>query len=124
MAGRHLKFMSPYQSITGYAALPAPPPAAFQLTDLIALIRTRFGLILRVALAVIVVTVVTVLLLPTTWSSSAVVMMDQHKNNVTDVSAVLSQPAGDPATLPDQIQILQSRALAEKVVSRLGLQND
>ena len=45
------------------------------------------------------------LLLPTIYSSSAVVMLDPRKNNVTDVSAVLAQLAGDPATLQNQIQI-------------------
>ena len=45
-------------------------------------------------------------------------MMDQHKNNVTDMSAVLSQLPGDPATLQDQIQILDSRDLADKVIAQ------
>lgn len=116
--------MSPYRPITAYAALPAPAPAGFQFADLIALIEARRRLIIRVALAVIATAIVTGLALPTIWSSTAVVMMDQRKNNVTDISAVLSQLPGDPATLQDQIQILGSRALADKVIAQLHLADD
>lgn len=114
--------MSPYRPYIGYAARPAPQ--GFQFADLIAVIEARRGLILRIALAVIAAAVLTALVLPTTWSSSAVVMMDLRKNNVTDASAVLSQLPGDPATLQDQIQILNSRELAEQVIARLGLADD
>lgn len=109
--------------MTGYA-LPAPAPPGFQLADLFALIDRRRRLILRVAGAVVLLAVLVSLALPTTWSSSAVVMLDQRRNNVTDISAVLSQLPGDPATVQNQIQILTSRELADKVIAKLGLEND
>ena len=115
--------------MTGYGALPAPPAVytrpTFQFTDLIALIQARRSLIVRVALGTVILAALLIaLLLPTKWSSSAVVMLDQRKNNVTDVSAVLSQLTGDPATLQNQVQILTSRELAAKAVAKLGLDND
>ena len=73
----------------GYAPPPYAPPA-FQLADFIRLLDARRGLILRVALATILCALAVALVLPTTYSSSAVVMLDPRKNNVTDLSAVLS----------------------------------
>ena len=106
--------MSPYLTtssyVTGYAP-PAPPPG-LSLADFLRIVETRRGLILRVALAVIVLATVVALLLPRQYSSSAVVMLDQRKNNITDLSAVLSQLPADPATLQNQIQIITSRQIA------------
>ena len=39
-------------------------------------------------------------------------MLDPRKNNITELSAVLSQLPADPARVQNQIQILQSRDLA------------
>jgi uncharacterized protein involved in exopolysaccharide biosynthesis/Mrp family chromosome partitioning ATPase len=51
-------------------------------------------------------------------------MLDPRKNNVTDPSQVLAQVEGDPASLQNQIQLLSSRDLAEKVIARLKLEDD
>ena len=108
----------------GYSPYGAPPPPSFQLADLFRLTDARRRLITRVALGVILCAVAAAMVLPTTWSSSAVVMLDQRKNNVTELSAVLSQLPADPASIQNQIQILQSRELAADVITRLKLDND
>ena len=64
------------------------------------------------------------LLLPTLYSASAVVMLDQRKNNVADVSSVLTELPTDASSVQNQIQILTSRDLASRVVDKLGLEND
>ncbi|HEY4075957.1 MAG TPA: exopolysaccharide transport family protein [Rhizomicrobium sp.] len=122
--------MSPYQPLNSYTP-PRQGPAyaplyaqGFQLADLIRLIDARRRLILHAALATIFCALVVALMLPTTYSSTAVVMLDTRKNNVTDISAVLSQLPTDPTSLQNQIQILQSRELAATVVDRLKLYND
>ena len=51
-------------------------------------------------------------------------MLDPRKNSITDMSAVLAQIEGDPASLQNQIQILTSRDLAAKVVASLKLEED
>jgi uncharacterized protein involved in exopolysaccharide biosynthesis/Mrp family chromosome partitioning ATPase len=71
-----------------------------------------------------VLAIVVALALPRQYSSSAVVMLDQRKNNVTDLSAVLSQLPTDPATLQNQIQIITSRDIATAVIAKLRLYND
>jgi succinoglycan biosynthesis transport protein ExoP len=103
---------------------PRPPGASFELADILAVLRARLGLICRVAALVIAVAVVVVLVLPTKYSSSSVVMIDPRKNTVADLSAVLSALPTDPASLQNQIQLLQSRDLAAEVIARLKLYDD
>ena len=112
--------MTYYRPMTGYAQ-EAP---AFQAADFVRLIRIRQPLILRVAAASVAAAILIALALPTVYSSSAVVMLDPRKNNVTDPSQVLAQVEGDPASLQNQIQLLSSRDLAEKVIARLKLEDD
>lgn len=123
--------MSPYRPLNPYPpAAQAPRPAhgmappPFQLADLVRLIEARRSLILRVALGVFLCALAVALVLPTTWTGSVTVMLDQRKNNVTDLSAVLSQLPTDPATIQNQLQIIQSRDLAGQVVDRLHLDQD
>lgn len=112
--------MTYYRPMTGYAQ-EAP---AFQAADFLRLIRARQGMILRVAALTVAAAILVALALPTVYSSSAVVMLDPRKNNVTDPSQVLAQVEGDPASLQNQIQLLSSRGLAEKVIARLKLEDD
>ena len=114
--------MSVYQTLP--AAYAAPPAPAFAVDDLLRLVKRRKTLILRVALGVVLLAVIAVLLMPTVYSSSAEVMLDQRKNNVTDLSAVLSQLPSDPATVQNEIQVLTSRGLAAQVIDKLKLYDD
>src|ERR1700761_7613406 len=124
--------MSPYRPPNEYlptAYVPgsyAPPytPAAFNLADFIRLLDARRALIFKIAAAVILGAVVVAILLPTVYASSAVVMLDPRKNNVTDLSAVLSPLGNDPASVQNQIQVITSRQLASDVVDRLKLYDD
>jgi len=118
--------MSPYRPTSTYLtryAPPAPQPG-FQLADFAGVLSARRDLILKVTLAVIAAAVVIALMLPRQYSSSAVVMLESRKNNITDLSAVLSQLPTDPATLQNQIQIITSRELASDVITHLQLYND
>ena len=85
---------------------------AFTAGDLARVARERSGLILGVATLVVLATLLVLMWLPTRWTSQASVMLDPRKNNVADLSSVLSQLPTDPASLQNQIQILQSRDLA------------
>ena len=126
--------MSPYRPPNEY--LPAqyvpgsyvsPPPYApppFQFADFIRLLDARRVLIFRVMLATILCGLAAALVLPTIYASSAVVMLDPRKNNITDLSAVLSPLGNDPASVQNQIQIITSRDLAGTVVDRLKLTDD
>ena len=118
--------MSPYRSASTYMRgyVPRPAPPVFGPADVLRILSARRALILKVALLVILAAVVTAFVLPRQYTSSTVVMLDQRKNNITDLSAVLSQLPADPATLQNQIQIITSRELAADVIAKLKLYND
>ncbi len=97
---------------------------SFGLADLMRVLRERRVLIRNVAIAVSALTLLVVMLLPTLYSTSAVVMLEQRKNNVADLSSVLSALPTDPSSVQNQIQILSSRDLAERVIGKLKLYND
>lgn len=103
----------------------APRPAAqgFDLADFIGLVEKRKKLILQITAATVIAAVLFAFSLPTVWTSAAVVMLEPRPHALADGTA--AAPAQiDPATLQNQIQILQSRQLAERVVDTLELEND
>lgn len=87
----------------GFAPPPPYAPPSFQFADFIRLLDARRGLIIRITLAVVLCALAIAMVLPTTYASSAVVMLDPRKNNVTDLSAVLSPLTNDPASVQNQI---------------------
>ena len=97
---------------------------AFSAGDLVRAARERAGLIFAVAVLVVAATLAVLMYLPTLYSASASVMLDPRKNNVADLSSVLSQLPTDPASLQNQIQILQSRDLAAETIAKLKLYDD
>jgi uncharacterized protein involved in exopolysaccharide biosynthesis len=96
----------------------------FRLSDLARIARAHMRLVVVTIFCVIALAAVVVLVLPLRYSASAMVMLDPRKNNVADVSAVVSELPVDPASVADQIQILNSRDLAGRVIDRLGLSGD
>ncbi|MEI9886225.1 MAG: Wzz/FepE/Etk N-terminal domain-containing protein [Rhizomicrobium sp.] len=115
-----------FQGINPNPDLPlaARPPAAFELADLPGLLHAKAGLIFRVTLVTVALAVAAVSLMPTRYVSSAILMLDSRKNAIADLSAVLSALPTDPASLQNQIQVLQSRDLAAEVIGKLKLYDD
>lgn len=111
-------------STTAAAGEDAAAPSGLSLSEVLHVARARRGLILTVALAAMALTLLVLSLLPTLYSASALVMLEQRRNNVADVSSVLSSLPTDPASVQNQIQILTSRDLASRVVDKLGLESD
>ncbi len=98
--------------------------AGFDLEAFVILLKRRRRLIFQVAAGVFLLAILFAFSQPTLYSASAVVMLDSRKNTVADASAVLTQLQPDAATLQNQLQILQSRQLAQKVIANLGLADD
>ncbi len=98
--------------------------AGFNLEDFLRILRVRRTIIIGTALTVIAVIAVVVLTLKPLYTATAVVMLDQRKNNVEDVSAVLSGLPSDQASVQNQVQILTSLELAGRVVDKLHLKDD
>src|SRR5581483_9651557 len=98
--------------------------ARFGLADFIGVVRARKNLILRIAALAVGLTALVTFLMPTLYGSAAVVMLEQRRNNFADHSSVLSALPTDPASVQNQIQILTSRDIAERVIANLKLYGD
>ncbi|HUO93168.1 MAG TPA: polysaccharide biosynthesis tyrosine autokinase [Rhizomicrobium sp.] len=86
--------------------------------------RLRARVILGAAAAILILVALIDLSLTPLYKGSAIVMIDQRENKVVNVEAVLSGLPTDQASILNQIQILQSRELAWRVIQRLGLDKD
>jgi capsular exopolysaccharide synthesis family protein len=108
-------------------AAPAADGGAGASLDLRALLRVfmaRLWTILgTVAVAMTLVTL-TLLQMTPVYSASALIMIGQRENKVLDPEALLAGLPTDTATIENQIQILRSWSLAERVVHKLNLAND
>jgi uncharacterized protein involved in exopolysaccharide biosynthesis len=102
----------------------APADAPFRFSDLLRVLGERHGLIRTITIAVSGLTLLVLMTLPTLYSTSSVVMLDQRKNNVADLSSVLSALPTDASSVQNQIQLLSSRELALRVISKLKLYDD
>lgn len=103
---------------------PNPPERPFGMAEFLRLLSERRRLIRNVTLATVALTAAVMFTLPTLYSTSAVVQLDPRKNNVADLSSVLSALPTDPSSVQNQIQLLSSRDLAAKVVDKLKLYAD
>ena len=97
---------------------------AFDLTDLLRVIRVRKKIILGTALAVVAVTALALFRLTPLYTAKALVMLDQRQNKVEDVNAVLSGLPTDPTSIENQVQILRSRSLLSRVIDKQHLMDD
>jgi polysaccharide biosynthesis transport protein len=111
-----------------WAATPVPeeepPPASFELHDLLGFLRIHRKLIGGTVILVVAIAIVAVYLMTPIYTADATVILDQRKNNLTDANAVLSGLPADTTTVETQIQVLKSTALANRVITRLKLEND
>ncbi len=90
----------------------------------IALFRRRLRLFLAIAALVFLSVVLITLQLTPRYTAVATVMLDTRKHQVVDTQAVLSGLPSDAAQVDTEVEILKSRALAEKVVAQLKLDQD
>ena len=102
--------------------LPDDGRQVFTLAELLQVFRVRRNLIAGATIAVTVLATVAVLLLTPLYASTAVVMLDDRKTNAQD--EVLSGLNSDPITIQNQVQILTSAGLADRVIARLRLDQD
>jgi succinoglycan biosynthesis transport protein ExoP len=102
----------------------SPSRETFRIADLLRMLRVRWPLIAGTAVIAVVLAALYVFTAVPMYTASATVMLDQRKNNITDISAVLSGLTDDSSVMPNQAAIITSRAVAGRVVSRLKLTDD
>lgn len=113
--------------MASYEGQGAGDEQGFLELDLVGLYRTlrkRLGLILSVTIGLSALVMVAVLQQTPLYTASSQVLLDRQKMQVTDMEAVVSGLPADSATVDSEVEILKSRALAERVVDRLDLLKD
>ena len=109
---------------TVYASPSKDDTAKIFLIDILAAIHRNRTLALTVAsLAALSVLAVTFFITPL-YKSVASVMLDTRREQVVDMQAVLSNLPSDTFVVDSEVQVLQSPALARKVIDRLHLDRD
>jgi exopolysaccharide transport family protein len=99
---------------------------AINFSDFLRVLHTHKLIVFGTAVVVFALAALTVAILTPLYSPSALVLLDQKHNPATDPNAVIPIPSliSDATTIQNQIQILESRALAARVVDKLKLVDD
>jgi hypothetical protein len=98
--------------------------AQLSLFELWQVLRVRRREFVFAALGLFLVILVVALTIPPRYEGNARVMLDTQQNNVVNVQQVLTGLTDDQPAILDQVQILQSRELAGRVVDKLHLDLD
>ncbi len=121
----------PLDVTTGYgrgnaqSAAPAPEgESMITMQHLLRALRRRFSLMLAVFLLVFAAVAVYTYRLKPVYSATASVIVNTRDQKVIDIGAVLSGMPADQTAIDTEAQILRSRALMAKVVTRLDLGNN
>jgi capsular exopolysaccharide synthesis family protein len=94
------------------------------LGELLRLVRSHKLTILGTAAVVMAVTFLALSYITPLYSATAYVILDQRSNTVVDANAVVTNLPTDPVSIETQVQVLQSRNLAGRVVDTLKLKDD
>src|SRR5438128_50989 len=90
-------------------------PSDFDLRALIQALLVRRWTIIGTVIASMTIVTLIVLQMTPIYTASTSIMVGQRENKVIDVESVLAGLPNDTATIENQIQILKSSSLAERV---------
>ncbi|MDB5456974.1 MAG: capsular biosynthesis protein [Caulobacter sp.] len=108
-------------------APPQAPRAASEVINLRALVRMflrRLRTFVAIAAAVLLIAVIVTLTAPHLYTAKSQVMFNPKPEQVVASPSVVPDPPAETAVIDTQVQVLQSRELARRVVDRLQLQKD
>src|SRR5262245_38361252 len=92
----------------------------FDLDRLWLLLRWRARLIAAVALMTVLLAGSALMLLPASYRATTIVLVDPRQPRVTSSEAVMSGIGADAAAVESQVEIIDSSALARKVIDQLN----
>lgn len=92
--------------------------------DILAAIHRNRRLALTVGCLAVVAVIVGTFFIAPTYKSTATVMLDTRHEQVVDLQAVLSNLPSDTFVVDSEVQVLQSPALAHRVIKKLNLEKD
>jgi capsular exopolysaccharide synthesis family protein len=102
-------------------AMPRPSEDVIDLHHLLGIIRRRANVILGCVIVGTVLATVWIFQLTPRYTAEATVMLDTRKNQMVDFTSLMAGLSGDQSVVRSEMEILKSRALAEKVADRLNI---
>jgi uncharacterized protein involved in exopolysaccharide biosynthesis/Mrp family chromosome partitioning ATPase len=88
------------------------------------ILRWRARLIALVAIAFVAAAACAIAILPPKYKATTVVLVDPRQPQITNTQAVLTGIGADAAAVESQVELIESSALAKKVIARLKLDQD
>ena len=105
-------------------AAPSGPASLVDPYKLLSILRRRARLMAAVFLGVFLVLVVPSFFETPLYKAAAFVVLDQRQQQITDTPEVLSSLPNTTNSVDTEVEVLKSRALAEQVMDKLGLDAD
>jgi uncharacterized protein involved in exopolysaccharide biosynthesis len=103
----------------------APSSAGlFDLREFVSRLRRRVRVIALTAAAIIALAVLALAIISPRYTASAILLADPRQQRVVTSEAVLAGIGSDAAAVESQVELIASRALAQRVVGNLGLGQD
>lgn len=96
----------------------------FDFVALIRVLRKRLGVVAGITLLFTGLALVAVYQMTPQYTAETLILLEQQKSRIVDAEAVMSGLGGDSATVDSQVEILQSRSIARRVVVDLDLVSD
>jgi uncharacterized protein involved in exopolysaccharide biosynthesis len=114
---------------TPVQALRSPFPSGsrepeIDLPTIIAILRRRKSVLVGTVLVVSALTWVILLQITPLYTASTALMLNTRQAQVVSIKAVMSDLPIDEASVRSELDVLQSRGLAGRVVDKLGLVED
>jgi polysaccharide biosynthesis transport protein len=100
------------------------PGSLLDLRSLWLIVRRHAGLIAAVIVSVLVCGAAALLIFPARYSATATIIVDPRQPRVTASESVLSGIGSDAAAVESQVDLINSSAMAQRIVERLDLAND
>ena len=110
----------------GVLAAPAPDffSRTMDLRDIARLLRRRLRLIIGITLATAILAVIASLLMTPLYNAESVVMLEPRSTDVVDIASVMSNLTAGSEVLRSEMDIINSRAVIDRVIMKLKLTED
>jgi capsular exopolysaccharide synthesis family protein len=108
--------------LTGPSA-PKPSEDMIDLHHLWGIIRRRANVILGATILGTVLAAIFIFQLTPRYTAEATVMLETRKNQMVDFTSLMAGLTGDQSVVRSEMEILKSRALADKVAEKLDIDN-
>jgi len=94
------------------------------LRDLWLFLRRKWKLMLQITLWCVFLALLLVLILPPRYRAEMLIIVDPRKTHVTNIEDVISDLPPTSDVIRSEMDIIQSRAVIDRVIAKLGLMED